>query len=287
MTSYEQAIRETGDTLARYTKPIWAVVKHTPFANDFLGTMFRWGAFCSDVPCAVVPCSASIDQVLRHIKRIMSQKHQEFPLLKRYLWWVSRNRCPRGLSGFQANVSTNLAMGELLGDGFVVFTDQGRLYPQYAKDYGEKLGKHWDAWPIKNIDNLSMPAIHTIAALQRAEKGYSEGWHLTDDYYKRLGRADRRRRYARLGWEHDLKPVRKWLADKFPRYESDTWNGSSHFCGTEEFLNNLVYPYINKKPSAIEEKASFKQWDKVNDEHLTLWRQWWASNVVPMVNGRG
>jgi hypothetical protein len=224
---YTDAIKETGATLAKYTKPIWAIIKHTPWANDFLGAMFKWGASCSDVPCAIVPRSAGHHEALDAIRRIISQKRQKFPLLKKYLWHICRRYCPDGLSGFQANVATNLAISKLINDDFVVFTDEARLYPQYAGKYIEKLTEYWPNWLPEAMNSVAYVGL--VSALIRVKYGEENKDHLTPAYHIRAGRAQKRLNEAYAYQEMEVAPVRKWLSQKYPHLDWGQWHGSGFF----------------------------------------------------------
>ncbi len=274
---YTDAIEETGTTLAKYTKPIWAVVKHTPWANDFLGTMFKWGALCGDVPCAIVPKSADPLVALSAIGRIIRQQRQRFPLLKKYLWWACRRYCPDGLSGFQANVATNMAISQLIDDGFVVFTDQARLYTQYAGKYIEKLEEFWPDY--LDLDTLPVSAIHVIAAIQRGATGSSREVFLTHEYNIRKYRADKRMNEAYAYRDKEVGPARRWLQQKYPHLDWTQWNGLGIFWDARETLEK-VHAYLDRKDSGSEYRKAWKQQQKVNDERLTLWRGWYQTNVA-------
>jgi len=277
---YVQAVEDTGAILARFIKPIWTIVKHTPWANDFLGTMFKWGALCGDVPCAIVPKSADSLGALSAIRRIIRQRRQRFPLLKKYLWWVCRRYCPDGLTGYQANVATSIAISQLIDDGFIVFTDQARLYTQYANKYVEKLTEFWPAWLA---DAMQSPHYSVIAsAIVRAECGERDQRHLTPDYAIRAGRADKRMKEAYTYRDREIGPVRRWLQQKYPHLDWGQWHGLGVFYDAKETLAK-VHPYIDHKDSGREYREAWEQRGTVNDERLELWRGWYQANVAAML----
>lgn len=276
---YASAIEETGATLAKFTKPIWAIIRRTPWADDFLGTMFKWGALYSDVPCAIVPKSTSPHNVLRTIRKIIRQKRQRFPMLKKYLSHICRNYCPDGLTGFQANVATNLALSKLIGGGFVAFADEARLYPQYASKYVEKLTEHWPHW--LDLDSFSAQEGRLTIALYAAKYGEQNKDHLTTAHNVRAYRADKRLNEAYAYEEMEIRPVRKWLAQKYPRLNWAQWHGSGIFYDARNTLKK-VNAYIDRKDSARESHAAWEQHNRVNEERLSLWREWWASTIQPL-----
>ena len=280
--SYNQAIENTGETLARFIKPIWAVVKHTPWASNLLGTMFKWGALCSDVPCAIVPLSASPSDAINAVRRIILQKRQIFPLLKKYLWYICRKHCPDGLSGYQANVATNLAISKLIGDGFVAFHDQARLYPQYANSYMKKLNEHWPDWTLERMRSTKPNTIIALGVAWGSE--YSKP-HLTPEHRVRAQRADKRLQEAYAYQDQEIRLVRKWLSQKYPHLDWTQWHGSSFFWDARETLEK-VNAYIGRKDSARELREALKHQRQVNDERLKLWRDWWANTVRALVAGR-
>jgi len=280
--SYAQAVEEAGATLARFTKPIWAIVKHTPWANDFLGMMFKWGALCGDVPCAIVPKSAGSLGALSAIRRIICQRRQRFPLLRKYLWWVCRRYCPDGLSGFQANVATNVAISQLIDDGFIVFTDQARLYTQYAGKYIEKLEEFWPNWLAESTKSLAHLKI--ALAIIHAECGEADKRHLTPGYTIRAGRASKRMAEARAYREKEIGPARRWLQQKYPHLDWAQWHAAGCFYDARETLEK-VHAYLDRKDSSHEEREAWGQHTRVNEERLELWRSWYQANVATILHG--
>lgn len=280
--SYCNAIEQASSTICSTLQPIWWVVRHTPWKNDFLGNLFKWGALCGDVPVAIVPLSASACEAIVAIRSIILQKRQRFPIPKKLIWRALKRAGLDGLSGFQANVATCGAISQLIGDGFVAFPDQARLYPQYASKHIDKLREHWSDFSSDSITSVKEGFV--ALAIIMAKKGAEEDDHLTLEYHVRARRANKRLNDAYAYQKTDVRPVRKWLEFRFPQYTWDDWYGSG-YKGTSEVISTLekVNAYVDRKDSAQEMRGAWAQHQRVNDERLSLWRSWWADTILPLL----
>lgn len=279
--SYSDAIKQASNVIATVTNPFWQIVRHTPWKNDFLGCLFKWGALISrDIPCAIVPLSSNVPDVMESIRHIMLQEHQCFPMPKKLIWRGLRRASLDGLSGFQANVASCGAISQLIGEGFVVFTDEARLYPQYASNYVEKLNEHWPDWsgePIADVKHLKVIyAICLLDGISDSEK------YLTPTYHIRAYRASKRMNVAYIYRDREIAPVRRWLQSKYPDLHWDTWHGSGIIWDAREILEK-VNAYVDRKDSAREMRDAWEQYRRVNEERLQLWRDWYRTSIQALV----
>ncbi len=282
--SYNDAIVQAADVIASVTRPFWRVIRHTRWKDDFLSGIFKWGALVGkDTPCAIVPLSSSVPEVLGSIRHIILQDRQRFPIPKKLIWRGLRRAKLDGLSSFQANVASCEAISQLIGDGFTVFTDEARRYPQYATKYIEKLNKRWPGWssrPIMSTGHLKV--LCAIALLDGVSD--NRGRYLTPAYRVRERRANKRMNEAYAYQRAEVRPVRKWLELRFPQYTWGDWHGHG-YKGTDEVIAvlNKVNAYVERKDSAREYHDAWAQRTKVNDERLQLWKDWYAMSVRDFV----
>lgn len=272
--SYSRGAENAAQTIFRTVKPIWAIVRHTRWRNDFLGCLYRWGSLCGDVPVAVVQTETPVEDVLASIKRITLQTRQRFPVPSKML----HRRMPKGLTGFQMGWATLKAISMLLGDvGVVVFSDQARQYPQYANDYEEMLLKHW------NLFTISGEALRTSLMLMCGTVGAACSSYKPPAHRLRSTRAQRRLNSAYDYEELEAAPIRKWLRQRYPEVEWSDWR-QGKLCG---WIGDPVYEtllkvnaYCERKPSHIGTLTAWAYQTQVNEERLGLWRAWWQTNVV-------